>query len=157
MRSVRKNSYLIGSILTQQEEDYCYPPGLEPPRKAGRQTRRIDRKEFIYRERILNPLLFPFEFVKMQQRPGVRIMENNAPAHKHHYHDQARAELGLTRIVWHSGTPDLNPIVTIWNEMKDNVKARLDVVLRKVWQSHASSSTSDFEIYLYLVISRRKI
>lgn len=59
-------------------------------------------------------------------------MEDNFPAHKHHYHDRARAELGLTKIVWHSGTPDLNSIVTIWNEMKDKVKARLDVVLREV-------------------------
>lgn len=52
-------------------------------------------------------------------------MEDNAPAHKHHYNAEAREELGLKKIIWPSNSPDLNPIETIWPEMKDSVKARL--------------------------------
>lgn len=52
-------------------------------------------------------------------------MEDNAPSHKHHYHIQARENLGLQKIVWPSSSPDLNPIKTIWSEMKDRIKAQL--------------------------------
>lgn len=53
------------------------------------------------------------------------MIEDNAAAYKQHYHDQVGAQLGLTKIVWPLGSPDLNPIETIWNKIKDRVKARL--------------------------------
>lgn len=50
-----------------------------PLNKDGRLHCKQDRKGridwFIYRERLLNPLLFPFALAKMRQRPGVFIME----------------------------------------------------------------------------------
>lgn len=90
-------------IEVQQKENCYYSLGLEPPHQAERQTRKMNWKGgidwFIYWESILNPLLFPFVCAKMQQQPGVLIMEDNAPAHNHYYHDQARAKLGLTSLL----------------------------------------------------------
>ena len=68
-------------------------------------TRKADRKGgidwFIYRQRILNPLLYPFTAQTIAERPeqDTVIMEDNAPAHVHHYHNVPRAQLGLTKLV----------------------------------------------------------
>lgn len=55
---------------------------------------------FIYRERILNPLLFSFLFDKQGIRPGLVYMEDGAPSHKHHCYDLLQYQLGLHKLVW---------------------------------------------------------
>jgi len=82
---------------------------------------------FIYRERILTPLLYPFVASVQAALPGVVIMEDNAPAHIHHYHDQPRQQLGMQKLEWPANSPDLNPIETIWCEMKDRIRERLGI------------------------------
>lgn len=77
----------------------------------------IDR--FICREHILNPLLFRFAVTRMQETQELLIIEDHAPAHKHHYHIKTQEDLGLKKIIWPSCSPELNPIQTIWSEMKD--------------------------------------
>lgn len=53
-------------------------------------------------------------------------MEDNAPDHKKYYHDSIpQWQLGLQKLEWPANSPDLNPIETIWTEMKDAVKERL--------------------------------
>lgn len=92
-------------------------------------TRNADRKGgidwYIYRERILYPCLFPFALMAKEIRPGTIIMEDNAPAHKHHYQAEFRRRVNLQKLEWPANSPDLNPIETIWNEMKDSIKRRL--------------------------------
>jgi hypothetical protein len=62
-------------------------------------TRNADKKGgidwYIYRERILYPGLFPFALRVKETRPGVIIMENNAPAHKHRYQQEFRRRVDL--------------------------------------------------------------
>lgn len=70
-------------------------------------------------------MLFPFAVTKMQETPGLLIIENNAPAHKHQYHVKAMEELVLKKVIWPSSSPDLNPIETIESEMKDKMKEKL--------------------------------
>jgi len=54
-------------------------------------------------------------------------MEDNAPAHIHRYHNAPREQLGFQKLVWPANSPDLNPIETIWCEMKDRIKERLGI------------------------------
>lgn len=62
--------------------------------KSELKTQKEDRKGcidwFIYRERILNPLLFPFSITMMQEIPGLLIMKDNDPAHKYHCYLKTR-------------------------------------------------------------------
>jgi len=102
-------------------------PFLEPELKV----RKVDRKGGIdwdiYRERILNPLLYPFtqEAIRDFPKRDIIIMEDNAPAHIHHYHNTPRERLGLQKLVWPANSPDLNPIETIWTELKDELRDQI--------------------------------
>ena len=113
-----------------QEIEWFGHMGFEHPRAPGElKVRKPDRKGgidwFIYRERILVPHLYPFTIEAKAQAPGILIMEDNAPAHIHHYHNSFRQQLNLHKLIWPANSPDLNPIETIWNEMKDLLKAQI--------------------------------
>src|SRR5207237_8678564 len=83
-------------------------PFPEPELKV----RKVDRKGgidwYIYRERILNPHLYPFTQQAIQHFPDrdIIIMEDNAPAHIHHYHNIPREKLGLRKLFWLSHSSD---------------------------------------------------
>jgi transposase len=51
--------------------------------------------------------------------PGLRFMQDNAPAHASESTIQEFQERGIQPITWPAYSPDLNPIETVWNEMKD--------------------------------------
>jgi len=91
-------------------------------------TRNVDKKGgidgYIYRERILNPHLYYFAQQAIQDFPDwdIMIMEDNAPAHIHHFHNIPWERLGLWKLVRPLNFSDLNPIETICTEYKDKLQ-----------------------------------
>ena len=52
-------------------------------------------------------------------------MEYNGPPHNHHYHNIPRQRLGFSKIIWLANSLDLNPIETIWMELKDLLQEQI--------------------------------
>lgn len=102
-------------------------PFPEPELKV----RKVDSKGgidwFIYRERILSPLLYPFTQEAIEEFPNrnIIITEDNAPAHIHHYNNIPRERLAYRKLVWLANSPDLNPLETIWTELKDKLRDQI--------------------------------
>ena len=46
-------------------------------------------------------------------------MQDNAPGHSGSITQEALLQLGIRLIFWPPYSPDLNPIETVWNKMKD--------------------------------------
>jgi len=106
-------------------------PQAPPELKERGKDRKGGIDWFIYREPIQLPLLYPFALAAAAvDRPGIVIIEDNAPAHIHHYHTIRQQKIGIRKLVWPANSPDLNPIETIWMEMKDRVKERLVIRMR---------------------------
>jgi len=147
-----------------QEIEWFGHMRFEHPRAPGElNVRKLDRKDgidwFIYRERILVPYLYPFTIEAKAQAPGILIMEDNAPAHIHHYHNSFRQQLDLHKLIWPANSPDLNPIETIWNKMNDLLKAQIGprmtaAGLRQVVQQVLLPFSLQKKVYLPLTPSR---
>ena len=55
----------------------------------------------------------------LKQYPGLQFIQDGAPGHRG---GETRAEIrqrNMPMILWSSYSPDLNPIETIWDKMKD--------------------------------------
>lgn len=111
------------------EDDWLNQMGFQQNDPPERKTRGKDRKGgidwYIYRERILNPLLCPFAVRVKVQHSQLIIMEDNTPTYNKDYRNLPRACQGLTGLEWPCNSPNLNLIETIWSEMKNKVKEQL--------------------------------
>jgi hypothetical protein len=84
--------------------------------------------------------------------PGQVLMHDNAPGHAASYTVQELRERGVTVIYWPPFSPDLNPIETIWNKMKDYIENhfpekmsydRLRAAVKEAWESVESEVFED--------------
>ncbi len=67
-----------------------------------------------YSERIV-PLIDGW----IRMNPGLQLMQDGAPGHTGGNTRTELLERGITSIFWPPFSPDLNPIETVWNKMKD--------------------------------------
>ena len=57
-----------------------------------------------------------------KEHPGMIYMEDNAPPHSAKHTQAMFEQLGIARMPWPASSPDLNPIETIWNHMKAEIR-----------------------------------
>jgi len=53
------------------------------------------------------------------------IMEDNASAHVHHYHDISRERLRFSKIIWPANMSDLNLMEPIWTQLKNQLHEQI--------------------------------
>ena len=70
-----------------------------------------------YSEKIV-PLLHGM----VRLRPGLSVMQDNAPSHVAARTMEEFEERSITPIVWPPYSPDLNPIEHVWKIMKDKIE-----------------------------------
>jgi ketohexokinase/beta-glucosidase len=71
------------------------------------------------------PIIQGYQRLKDQEGLELQFMQDNASAHGSQKTRAEMAERGIRIITWPSKSPDLNPIETIWDDMKDYVDERL--------------------------------
>lgn len=57
-------------------------------------------------------------WLTMQSNAQILVVEDNAPIHNSRRTTAARASLGINRLAHPPSSPDLNPIETMWHEVK---------------------------------------
>jgi transposase len=80
----------------------------------------------------------------IRMNPGMVLMQDGAPGHSAEYTRQELQDRNITVINWPAYSPDLNPIETLWNEMKDTLQKdypakmtydQLQAAVKEVWDA----------------------
>ncbi|OJJ51946.1 hypothetical protein ASPSYDRAFT_110367, partial [Aspergillus sydowii CBS 593.65] len=78
-----------------------------------------------YQKEVLIPYLIPFAKRCKEARPNTRVLEDKAPAHRHHAQQRVYDYYGIQRIDdWPGNSPDLNAIEPCWSWLKKRTTAR---------------------------------
>ena len=79
----------------------------------------------------------------IRMHPELILMQDNAPGHAASFTRQEFCSRGVEMIFWPAFSPDLNPIETVWNIMKDYIQAnyeeklsydRLKKAVKEAWE-----------------------
>ena len=62
------------------------------------------------------------------------------PAHIHHYHNIPQERIRFMKLVWPGNSLDLNPIESIWTEVRDKVHDHIGPWMRVVTSAKFLSS-----------------
>lgn len=68
------------------------------------------------------PLIDGWIRLNALDRTPLSLMQDGAPGHTAATTRQDLQERGINTIFWPAYSPDLNPIKTVWNEMKDRIQ-----------------------------------
>jgi hypothetical protein len=60
----------------------------------------------------------------VRMNPGMQLMQDGAPGHSAEYTLNELQERGVTVITWPAYSPDLNPIETLWNRIKNELQEK---------------------------------
>ena len=90
-------------------------------------------------------IIIPIVQEILQQYPELSFQQDNAKGHASLYTMSVLKAIGITPIVWPANSPDLNPIETIWDMMKDYIQKhypevhrsykRLRSAVQEAWES----------------------
>lgn len=94
-----------------------------------------------YSERVV-PLIHGY----IRMNPHLQLMQDGAPGHSAKQAIEELESRGIKLISWPPYSPDLNPIETVWNRIKDYIQAhsdpdsnlpyeRLRMLAREAWDS----------------------
>lgn len=115
---------------------------------------------FLYREKVLLPLLYPFYEKVKQENPDVNVwlIEDNAPSHtlaaKQCQEDRERR--GIKKVDWPPNSPDLHAIEYMWGPEKNQLtpdwlkikgagrdaKSKAIALIEKAWTSPQMGETA---------------
>jgi hypothetical protein len=90
-------------------------------------------------------IIVPLIQEALQEHPELIFQQDNAKGHSSAFTRSVLEAIGVIPIVWPANSPDLNPIETIWNEMKKYIERnhpevhrsykRLRAVVQEAWES----------------------
>lgn len=67
-------------------------------------------------------IIIPIIQETLQQYPDLQFQQDNAKGHTSAYTKSIFQAINIQPIYWPALSPDLNPIETIWNDMKDYIQ-----------------------------------
>jgi transposase len=89
----------------------------------------------------------------LQLHPGLIFQQDNAGGHRARFTLNIMQQHGFQPIYWPSNSPDLNPIETLWDEIKDYIQdnypdihrnyKRLQATITEAWEAISDNTVRD--------------
>jgi transposase len=98
-------------------------------------------------------IIIPLVQEILQQYPELSFQQDNAKGHASQFTMSVFEAIGITPISWPANSPDLNPIETLWDDMKDYIEKnypdvhrsypRLRSAVQEAWESITLATIQD--------------